>query len=97
MHDLVEESERSGDIRQTPRMGEAMLELRAFLFENVYAASALRVETEQAMHVVRALFARLCDDPGDVARPARRRSADACDGSHRGHDRPLRDPRATAS
>ena len=88
----------AGDIRQTARMGEAMLELRAFLFDHVYGASALRVETERAMHVVRALFARLCDHPERLsADPRGERSADACDGSHRRHDRPLRDPRATAS
>jgi len=66
VHDLVEESDRAGDIRQSPRMGEAMLELRTFLFANVYDARALRAETAKAMGVVRSLFTSLCDDPAGV-------------------------------
>ena len=36
MHDLVERSERSGDIVQGETVGGAMAELRAFMFERVY-------------------------------------------------------------
>src|SRR5947207_5580690 len=42
VHDLVETSERAGDIRQSDEVGEAMLSLRAFMFERVYLADRAR-------------------------------------------------------
>ena len=36
VHDIVECSDGVGDIRQSPEVGEAMLSLRAFMFERVY-------------------------------------------------------------
>ena len=36
VHDLVETSEEAGDIRQSDEIGEAMLSLRAFMFDRVY-------------------------------------------------------------
>src|SRR5207302_22401 len=39
VHDLVETSERAGDIRQGDEIGEAMLSLRSFMFERVYLAA----------------------------------------------------------
>src|SRR5213080_3757083 len=36
VHDLIETSEREGDVRQSDEVGEAMLSLRAFMFERVY-------------------------------------------------------------
>ena len=60
VHDLVESSEVAGDIVQSPRMGEAMLELRAFLFARVYEQGRLREETERAALVVRMLFEHYC-------------------------------------
>jgi dGTPase len=60
VHDLVESSERAGDIVQSPTLGEAMLELRAFLFARVYEQGQLREETERAAFVVRTLFEHYC-------------------------------------
>jgi hypothetical protein len=45
---------------QTPRLAEAMLELRTFLFARVYGRGALRAETDKAQRVVAALFAQAC-------------------------------------
>jgi dGTPase len=61
VHDLVESSDVAGDIVQSPRMGEAMLELRAFLFARVYEQGRLRLETERAAFVVRTLFGHACE------------------------------------
>jgi dGTPase len=36
VHDVVENSARAGDIVQSEEIGEAMLALRAFMFERVY-------------------------------------------------------------
>src|SRR5204863_98106 len=41
VHDLVETSERAGDIRQSDEVGEAMLALRSFMFEHVDFAEAI--------------------------------------------------------
>jgi dGTPase len=62
VHDLVESSEVAGDIVQSPRLGEAMLELRAFLFDTVYEQGRLREETERAAFVVRTLFDHYCTE-----------------------------------
>jgi dGTPase len=64
VHDLVESSDVAGDIVQSPRMGEAMLELRAFLFARVYEQGRLREETERAAFVVRTLFDHYCGTLG---------------------------------
>ena len=67
MHDLVESSEAAGDIVQSPRMGEAMLELRAFLFDaRVRAGRHARREPTRA-DVVPSLFAWLCEHPEELA------------------------------
>ena len=40
MHDLVENSERAGDIVQSEEIGGAMARLRKFMFERVYFGAA---------------------------------------------------------
>ena len=64
VHDLVETSERAGTIEQSPEIGEAMLSLRAFMFEHVYLGPQVGPEHERARNVVQGIFARLVDDPG---------------------------------
>ena len=71
VHDLVETSDVAGDIRQSEPVAEAMLALRAFLFERVYGQGPLRAEADRAGFVVRSLFAHFCDAP---ARHGRRRA-----------------------
>src|SRR5215217_6054248 len=44
VHDLVETSERAGDIRQSPDIAEAMSSLRTFMFERVYLGPQTRPE-----------------------------------------------------
>jgi dGTPase len=69
VHDLVEASERAGDIVQSARLGEAMLDLRRFLFEHVYERGTLRREKDRADFVVRSLFDRLCAHPDELGEP----------------------------
>ena len=52
VHDLVESSERAGDIVQSDEIGEAMLALRSFMFERVYLGRHARGEHERARRVV---------------------------------------------
>ena len=77
VHDLVETSERAGDIVQGDEVGTAMDELRSFMFERVYLGPEATREHAKIHLVVSALFDRYCDHPeeipdsippGDVAR-----------------------------
>ena len=64
VHDLVETSEQADSIEQSPEIGEAMLSLRAFMFEHVYLGPQVGPEHERARNVVQAIFGRLVADPG---------------------------------
>ncbi|MGE5689401.1 MAG: HD domain-containing protein [Pseudomonadota bacterium] len=61
VHDLVETSERAGDIRQGDEVGAAMLSLRAFMFERVYLGPHTRPEHERAREVVRRILGHLLE------------------------------------
>ena len=62
VHDLVETSERAGDIRQSDEIGEAMLALRAFMFERVYLAEDAKPHQQRARESVRRIFDHLIDE-----------------------------------
>jgi dGTPase len=64
--DLVETSERSGDIRQSDAVGEAMHVLRDFMFERVYLAPAALEEQRRLVGVVRAIFEALVARPDEL-------------------------------
>jgi dGTPase len=66
VHDIVESSEGVGDIRQSDEVGEAMLSLRAFMFEHVYLGPQAAPEHERAHEVVRKIFESLVDGGDDV-------------------------------
>jgi dGTPase len=63
VHDLVAASEAAGDIRQSEEVGEAMLSLRAFMFERVYLGPQVTPEHRRAEAAVRSIFDRLCAEP----------------------------------
>ncbi len=63
VHDMVEHSERAGDIVQGPLAGPAMTELRDFMFEHVYLGPAVRVEHAKIANVIRRLFEHYVDHP----------------------------------
>jgi len=56
VHDLVEHSERAGDIVQGEAVGRAMLSLRSFMFERVYLGPRARAEHAKIERVLRGLF-----------------------------------------
>jgi dGTPase len=56
VHDLVEQSATAGDIVQGEEIGEAMLSLRAFMFERVYLGPETRPEHERAEETIRKIF-----------------------------------------
>jgi dGTPase len=63
VHDIVATSENEGDIRQTDEVGEAMLSLRAFMFERVYLGPQVEPEHRRAHEAVRAIFDALVAEP----------------------------------
>jgi len=63
VHDLVEASAAAGNVVQGKEVGEAMLSLRAFMFERVYLGPQVMPEHERARRVVQAIFEALVDDP----------------------------------
>jgi dGTPase len=63
VHDMVEHSQRAGDIVQGPLAGPAMAELRDFMFERVYMGPAVRAEHAKIAEVVRRLFEHYVEHP----------------------------------
>ncbi|MGI8624798.1 MAG: deoxyguanosinetriphosphate triphosphohydrolase [Solirubrobacteraceae bacterium] len=66
VHDLVEHSERAGEIVQGAEVGAAMLALRAFMFQRVYLGDAARQEHARIERVLRGLFDWFCEHPEEV-------------------------------
>lgn len=63
VHDLVEHSERAGEIVQGQEAGEAMAALREFMFERVYLGPEARREAAKIERVITALFEHYCQTP----------------------------------
>ncbi len=66
VHDLVESSDRRGDIVQGEPAGAAMAELRSFMFDHVYLGPAAQREKRKIEFVVQTLFDHLCTHPQDI-------------------------------
>jgi dGTPase len=63
VHDMVEHSERAGDIVQGPEAGPAMSALREFMFDRIYLGPAVRAERERIAAVLERLFEHFADHP----------------------------------
>ena len=61
VHDLVESSDRAGDIVQSAEIGDAMLSLRAFMFDRVYLGPVTRPEHERARETIGRIYAHLVE------------------------------------
>ena len=59
VHDLVDTSSAAGDVAQSDDVGEAMLSLRAFMFERIYLGEHARAEHDRAHRVLRRIFDHL--------------------------------------
>jgi dGTPase len=66
VHDLVEHSERAGDIVQGAEVGGAMLRLRTFMFEHVYLGPTARAEHARIERVLRGLFEWYAEHPDEL-------------------------------
>jgi dGTPase len=63
VHDLVENSERAGEIAQGAEAATAMSALRDFMFERVYLGEVARREHDKVERVIRTLFDYFCEHP----------------------------------
>ena len=69
VHDIVESSDGVGEIRQSAEVADAMLSLRAFMFERVYLGPQAAPEHDRAHEVVHAIFEQLAergDGPDEI-------------------------------
>ena len=66
VHDIVEASEGVDAIRQSAEVEEAMLSLRAFMFERVYLGPQVTPEHERAHEAIHGIFDHLVDRGDDV-------------------------------
>jgi dGTPase len=64
VHDLVENSERAGDIVQSDEVGGAMARLRAFMFQRVYLGEPAKREQARVAGVIGTLFDHFMEKPG---------------------------------
>jgi dGTPase len=76
VHDLVEHSERAGDIEQGPEVGRAMYSLRSFMFERVYLGPRARQQHTKIERVLRGLFEYYCENPEELPEGAEGATAD---------------------
>ncbi len=61
VQDIVDASADADDIRQSAEVGEAMLSLRAFMFEHVYLGGQAVPEHQRAHEVIRRIFDQLVE------------------------------------
>ena len=73
--DLVDTSIATGDIRMTDTVWDAMMELREFLFVNVYHSPRVLAEVAKAVHMVSELFSYFMEHPEAVSEEYRALSA----------------------
>ena len=75
VNDMIATSAERGEIAMSEPVWEAMMALRAFLFENVYFSARAKAEEPKASAVVAALFAHYLANPMEL--PPDERPADA--------------------
>src|SRR3954471_2780312 len=63
VRDVIERFEESGEIAQGAEVGEAMLSLRTFMFENVYLAASAKSEHPRIEKMIRLLFDHYVEPP----------------------------------
>jgi dGTPase len=63
VRDAIEQFEQAGEISQGAEVGEAMMRLRAFMFENVYLAPSAKSEHPRIAKMIRVLFEHYVEHP----------------------------------
>ena len=76
VRDVVATSAGEDDVAMSPRVWDAMMELRAFLFERVYTSSDAKAEEPKATMLVASLYEYYCDHFDQVPEEYRRHGED---------------------
>lgn len=76
--DMVETSLAAGDVRMSEPVWDAMMSLRAFLFEHVYLSRAAKAEEPKAFNVVKTLFGHYMRNPEELPPEFRPTSPEEC-------------------
>src|SRR5436190_4484936 len=63
VRDVIDQFEASGEITQGAEVGEAMMRLRTFMFENVYLAASAKSEHPRIERMIRILFDHYVKEP----------------------------------
>ena len=63
VRDVIDEFERTGEIAQGDEVGEAMMNLRTFMFEHVYLAASAKSEHPRIEKMIRVLFDHYVENP----------------------------------
>ena len=66
VNDMVQTSIGADEIRMSPEVWDAMMELRSFLYNRVYLSADAKAEEPKAFRVVRALFLHFLENPDDL-------------------------------
>ncbi len=72
VNDIITSSTGQNDILMTPEIGKAMMDLRAFLFENVYRNPDAKGEEIRAKDMLRRMYEYLVKNPDKIPREERR-------------------------
>jgi len=63
VRDVIERFEATGEIAQGAEVGEAMMDLRTFMFDNVYLAASAKREHPRIERMIRILFDHFVTEP----------------------------------
>jgi len=69
--DMIATSRTAENIRMSPPVWDAMMQLRQFLFDNVYFSDRAKAEEPKAYRVVQSLFEHYYEHPDDLPAEAR--------------------------
>ena len=79
VRDIVEASEDTGEIRMSPGVWDAMMEMRAYLFDTLYMRGDARYEEPKAAGMIEWLFGYFVDHMDEVPEEHRRHDTDKPD------------------
>lgn len=76
IHDIVKTSRNSGEVRMSDEIGNAMREIRGFMFENLYTNPAAKSEEVKAVSMIKQLYDYYIRHPEKMGKEAYRRITD---------------------
>ncbi len=66
INDIINESMDSSDIVMSSNVKKATLDLRKFMFDNVYIGSAAKVEEKKAQNIIKSLYEYYVQNPEEI-------------------------------